>query len=138
MSKTDYTFAKEDLTPAVRFVAALKATSKRFMPTKGHSWSAPAILFGLMSSLEDYPKLLPSRQKNVIAGTSFARKTEEEMRHWFLQAYQDEEFLLAFLNREISDASMRMYFRKTNTDEETSKMMVKDIVQTNLLDHIEL
>ncbi|MDY3326701.1 hypothetical protein PG299_02595 [Riemerella anatipestifer] len=138
MGKTDYTFAKEQLTPAIRFIAALKATSKRFMPTKGHSWSAPAILFGLMNSLEDYPTMLPARQKNIIAGTSFSKETEAEMRYWFLQAYNDEEFLLAFLNKQVSDASMRMYFRESDTDEEVSKKMVKDIIQSDLLNDLDL
>lgn len=99
MRATKRLFAKEDLTHTVRFITALKITSKRFCHG---NFNAPAILFALM---HDYPEKgdLTSFQKNAVANISISRETAIKAKDFFYEVYNQDEELADYLNKTISD-----------------------------------
>nr|DAT07611.1 MAG TPA: hypothetical protein [Crassvirales sp.] len=136
MDTQNHFFAKSQLTKSVRFVTALKLTSIKF--TTQSSFAAPVVLFALMNSIEEYKATLTGRQKNTVAGTSYSREKNDEVRNVFLSLYHDDETLLSYLNDKISRVVIKRYKGKNEYSNDESKILLNNILKTDLLDNLEL
>lgn len=128
-------FAKKDIeSNAVRFVAAIKITSKKFM---NGNYNVPAILFALLS---DYDEGLTGYQKNVVSHITLSKETAHLAKEMFIDIYNDKEAILDYLNSEISDKWFRMK-GKTEKDfskaHEESTAIIKSALDTNFFTDLE-
>ena len=100
-------FAKEHLTKAVRIVTALRIVAKKFF---NGNYNAPAILFAF---LFDYDSNLNARQRSCVCNAYLSKEVAHEAMEMFEKIYHDDELLLDYLNKEISDR----YFRRIRKKE---------------------
>ena len=119
-------FAKEHLTYSVRLITALKIVAKKFC---SRNFNAPAILFTLV---HDFDTDLLGDQRKVIADIALGREKAHEVKEMFVQMYYDDEILLDYLNKKISD---RYFFRakKRTTTEDEVNASVKTIINNGFL-----
>lgn len=138
-AKEDLNFSVEDLTPAVRFVTALKLTQKIFAK-RSAGWSAPSILFALMNDLQGIRSNLNAIQRNRVGDTSYSQQTAREMVISFVDIYHDDTFLLEYLNRKVSNAGLRHNKKigKGKYGYDESKDIAKEIFERDLLSNLEL
>ncbi len=119
-------FAKEHLTYAVRVVTAMKIVSKKFC---NRNFNAPAILFTL---LNDWETELLGDQRIGVGNVAFGRKISHEIKEMFVKMYHDDDILLDYLNKKISDR----YFvraKKRETTEGEANASVKAIINNGFL-----
>lgn len=119
-------FAKEHLTSAVRFVTALRITSKKYL---NRNFNAPSVLFALMY---DWESNLTGDQRTGIASTVFSKETSHEIKEFFINIYNNNDCLLDFLNGNITDR----YFTKLKKTEKTfdqAHSIVNTIINNNML-----
>ena len=138
-AKEDLNFSVEDLTPAVRFVTALKLTQKIFAK-RSAGWSAPSILFALMNDLQGIRSNLSAVQKNNIGHTCYSQQTAREMVISFVDIYHDDTFLLEYLNRKVTNAGLRHNKKigKGQYGYDEAKDIAKEIFEKDLLSNLEL
>lgn len=138
-AKTDLEFKTDDLTPAVRFVTALKLTQKIFAK-RSAGWSAPSILFALMDDLQGIRSNLSAAQRNAVGDTSYSKQTSREMVVSFVDIYNDDKFILEYLNRKVSNAGLRHNKKigKGQYKYDEAKDIAKEIFETDLLSNLEL
>lgn len=119
-------FAKEDLLPEIRLVTALKIVSKKFCH---RNFNAPAILFTL---LWDFEIEMASDMRMIISDLAFSREKSHEIKEMFIKMYNDDDILLDYLNKKISD---RFFVRakKKETTEDEANASVKAIINNGFL-----
>ena len=129
-------FAKNDIDAfSVRFVAALKITSKKFF---NGNYNAPAIVFAI---LHDYNDSLNGYQRNVVSNVTLSAEKAHLAKEFFIEVFNDEQAILDYLNNTISD---RYFKTKRRTDkgvktaqEEVNKV-VEEALGTNLFSQLNL
>ena len=129
MDLTKNLFAKKHLdSQGVRFVTALKITAKKMF---AGNYNVPAILFALMS---DYEETLSGYQKNTVSNATLSKESAHLAKEFFLEVYYNEEALLKYLNKEITDRWYRANVKKKRirTFRETHKE-VEEVLKTALL-----
>ena len=139
MSNTEFFFAKQDLTKAVRFAAALKITSQHFLHKK---FDAPVILFALMCAIEEYAKFnmrtvrMSTLKKNTIGNRSFSSKTNKEVAEFFVNVYYDDELLLGWLNNKLTERTVGMAMKEV--EKSNAVDIAKQIINEDLLANLDL
>lgn len=116
-------FAKEHLTYSVRLITALKIVSRKFC---SKNFNAPAILFTL---IHDWDNNLLGDQRAVVGDVVFSRDRSHEVKEMFVKMYYDDEILIDYLNKKISDRYfVRAKTRKTTENEVNAavKIIIND------------
>ena len=109
-------FAKKDIDSfGVRFVAALKITSKKFF---NGNFNAPAILFAVLS---DYDDTLNGYQRNVVSAVTLSKDNAHLAKEMFIDVFNDTDSMLKYLNKEISDRWYRMKRKPEKTFNDAQK-----------------
>lgn len=112
-------FAKEDLSYSVRLITALKIVAKKFCCK---NFNTPAILFTLV---HDWENDLMGDQRGVVGDIAFGRERSHEIKEMFVKMYYDDEILLDYLNKKISDRYfVRAKLRKTTESEVNASVKV--------------
>lgn len=112
-------FAKEDLTYSVRLITALKIVAKKFCCK---NFNAPAVLFTL---IHDWENDLLGDQRAVVGDIAFGRERSHEIKEMFVKMYYDDDVLLDYLNKKISDRYfVRAKMRKTTESEVNASVKV--------------
>lgn len=109
-------FAKP-LPKLVKLMTALRITSKTYCRGR---FNLPSVFFALN---HNYDEGLTTHQMNAIGGTSYSRKTAYEMREFFIDIYNDEQLILDFLNKEISERYFSKLKEKAYTEQETDVLI---------------
>ena len=141
MNITEHLFAKKHLTTSVRFCTALKITSKLFLHK---SYDAPAILYAIMNSIDDYKDIelkqprLTGYQKNAIARRSFSQATSIDIVKTFVDTYYDDNKLLDWLNGFITVKSIPKIGSRDKYEDKEAVVLAKQIVNQNLLEALDL
>ncbi|MDR2205814.1 MAG: hypothetical protein LBE36_06640 [Flavobacteriaceae bacterium] len=99
-------FAKKHLSNLVRFTTALRLTSKTYMHG---DFNAAGILFALT---DPFDGSINGYQKNIIAYTYFSEETAYEIREFFIDLYNNDDALLKFLNKRVSERYFSQYTKK--------------------------
>lgn len=127
-------FAKKDFDAfSVRFIAALKITSKKFF---NGNYNAPAILFAL---LHDYDDSLNGYQRNVVSNVTLSKETAHLAKEFFVEVFNDTDALLDYLNQEITDRWYRSKTKATkkfNSAQEEVNSIVKIALGTDFFKNI--
>ena len=119
-------FAKNDIDAfSVRFVAALKITSKKFF---NGNYNAPAIVFAI---LHDYNDSLNGYQRNVVSNVTLSKETAHLAKEFFVEVFNNKEAMLDYLNKEISDRWYRVKTKPVKSFK-TAQEEVNDIVKLAL------
>ena len=116
MKITKSLFAKP-IPKSVKLMTALKITSKTYCRGR---FNLPSVFFALNHNYDDY---LTTHQMNAVCGTSYSRKTAYEMREFFIDAYNDEQLLVDYLNGEISVRYFSKVKNTSKTENETNALM---------------
>lgn len=116
MKITKSLFAKP-IPKSVKLMTALKITSKTYCRGR---FNLPSVFFALNHNYDDY---LTTHQMNAVCGTSYSRKTAYEMREFFIDAYNDEQLLVDYLNGEISVRYFSKVKNTSKTENETDALM---------------
>ena len=134
MKITKSLFAKP-LPKSVKLMTALKITSKTYCRGR---FNLPSVFFALNHNYDDY---LTTHQMNAVCGTSYSRKTAYEMREFFIDAYNDEQLLVDYLNGEISVRYFSKVKNTSKTENETNALMTaifSDNKTFGMLDNMKL
>ena len=78
---------------------------------------------------------------NAVCGTSYSRNTAYEMREFFIDAYNDEQLLVDYLNGEISVRYFSKVKNTSKTENETNALMTaifSDNKTFGMLDNMKL
>ena len=127
-------FAKP-LPKSVKLMTALKITSKTYCRGR---FNLPSVFFALNHNYDNY---LTTHQMNAVCGTSYSRKTAYEMREFFIDAYNDEQLLVDYLNGEISVRYFSKVKNTSKTENETDALMTaifSDNKTFGMLDNMKL
>ena len=134
MKITKSLFAKP-IPKSVKLMTALKITSKTYCRGR---FNLPSVFFALNHNYDDY---LTTHQMNAVCGTSYSRKTAYEMREFFIDAYNDEQLLVDYLNGEISVRYFSKVKNTSKTENETNALMTAIFSDNNtfgMLDNMKL
>ena len=134
MKITKSLFAKP-IPKSVKLMTALKITSKTYCRGR---FNLPSVFFALNHNYDDY---LTTHQMNAVCGTSYSRKTAYEMREFFIDAYNDEQLLVDYLNGEISVRYFSKVKNTSKTENETDALMTaifSDNKTFGMLDNMKL
>lgn len=134
MKITKSLFAKP-IPKSVKLMTALKITSKTYCRGR---FNLPSVFFALNHNYDDY---LTTHQMNAVCGTSYSRKTAYEMREFFIDAYNDEQLLVDYLNGEISVRYFSKVKNTSKTENETNALMTaifSDNKTFGMLDNMKL
>lgn len=134
MKITKSLFAKP-IPKSVKLMTALKITSKTYCRGR---FNLPSVFFALNHNYNDY---LTTHQMNAVCGTSYSRKTAYEMREFFIDAYNDEQLLVDYLNGEISVRYFSKVKNTSKTENETNALMTaifSDNKTFGMLDNMKL
>ena len=127
-------FAKP-LPKLVKLMTALRITSKTYCRGR---FNLPSVFFALN---HNYDEKLTTHQMNAIGGTSYRRETAYEMREFFIDAYNDEQLLVDYLNGEISVRYFSKVKNTSKTENETDALMTaifSDNKTFGMLDNMKL
>lgn len=111
-------FAKEHLTPYVRKTAARKIVSLMYM---NGNYNLPAIQFALEYDFDN--DQLSGYQKCVLVNIPVSRETALDIRQVFVEIYHDDEQLLAFLNKTLTDRYFKARKPSRISDKKISEAM---------------
>ena len=134
MKITKSLFAKP-IPKSVKLMTALKITSKTYCRGR---FNLPSVFFALNHNYDNY---LTTHQMNAVCGTSYSRKTAYEMREFFIDAYNDEQLLVDYLNGEISVRYFSKVKNTSKTENETNALMTaifSDNKTFGMLDNMKL
>ena len=134
MKITKSLFAKP-IPKSVKLMTALKITSKTYCRGR---FNLPSVFFALNHNYDDY---LTTHQMNAVCGTSYSRKTAYEMREFFIDAYNDEQLLVDYLNGEIRVRYFSKVKNTSKTENETNALMTaifSDNKTFGMLDNMKL
>lgn len=134
MKITKSLFAKP-IPKSVKLMTALKITSKTYCRGR---FNLPSVFFALNHNYDDY---LTTHQMNAVCGTSYSRKTAYEMREFFIDAYNDEQLLVDYLNGEISVRYFSKVKNTSKTENDTNALMTaifSDNKTFGMLDNMKL
>ena len=134
MKITKSLFAKP-IPKSVKLMTALKITSKTYCRGR---FNLPSVFFALNHNYDNY---LTTHQMNAVCGTSYSRKTAYEMREFFIDAYNDEQLLVDYLNGEISVRYFSKVKNTSKTENETDALMTaifSDNKTFGMLDNMKL
>lgn len=129
MELSKNTFAKNNLTKSVRFITAIKITSKKYCNDK---FNAPSILFAIMGDFENVNQSLTGYQRNAVSDIVFSKEKCDLIREFFVDIYNNDDVLLDFLNKKITTRSISLN-RKLNKNKEDVLDSAKEIINEDLI-----